>query len=397
MAELRFGFDGVLRETAEQPLDEAQLQAIGRQLGGWGRVGLGGSATERGQRLVEAAGTGVLSAGAVGEIHPLPCAIQGAWAARKLGWPVSLFVEAEAHQPAYLRIFDPLGLMPTELPPHSPPHRSSLTYIPLSEEGWAEAVAGSSALRRGLHRRVRVAVGRDSPVNRAIGQVLRAMGCQVEPVWRPGIPAFFGSHGGFVLSAQDETGNLVTPGQLLALLTLIEMENGGGRVAVPEQASAMVELVAAGYRGTVLRLGLDGEEARRLYASLPWLWSAPGGAARICARMGSSGQSLATLLTKIPRFGTSRREIPLYSDRDRILEALAREQSRSVRGRGIRVRGRDGWVYLLPLAHRAALKVVAEGPDLELAAELCDFYAGRAAALDRELEGGTDIFSHSET
>jgi mannose-1-phosphate guanylyltransferase/phosphomannomutase len=29
--------------------------------------------------------------------------------------------------------------------------------------------------------------------------------------------------------------------------------------------------------------------------------------------------------------------------------------------------------------------VVGEGPDLEIAAELCDFYAGRAAQLDRAI------------
>ena len=42
-------------------------------------------------------------------------------------------------------------------------------------------------------------------------------------------------------------------------------------------------------------------------------------------------------------------------------------------------------MYLAPLARRAALRVVAEGPDLELAAELCDFYAHRTAALDRQI------------
>ena len=42
-------------------------------------------------------------------------------------------------------------------------------------------------------------------------------------------------------------------------------------------------------------------------------------------------------------------------------------------------------VYLTPIARRSALRVIAEGPDLELAAELCDFYAGRAAEVDRSI------------
>ena len=45
----------------------------------------------------------------------------------------------------------------------------------------------------------------------------------------------------------------------------------------------------------------------------------------------------------------------------------------------------SGWVYLTPIARRSALRVIAEGPDLELAAELCDFYAGRAAEVDRSI------------
>jgi len=39
-------------------------------------------------------------------------------------------------------------------------------------------------------------------------------------------------------------------------------------------------------------------------------------------------------------------------------------------------------VYVTPLARRAALKVVAEGPDLEIAQELCDFYVEKAKKLD---------------
>ena len=56
-----------------------------------------------------------------------------------------------------------------------------------------------------------------------------------------------------------------------------------------------------------------------------------------------------------------------------------------LQGDGLRLRSGQGWVYLAPLARRSALRVVAEGPDLELAAELCDFYAHQAARLDRQM------------
>lgn len=174
-------------------------------------------------------------------------------------------------------------------------------------------------------------------------------------------------------------------GQLLVLITLIEMENGSGKVAVPPGASAAVELVAAGYGGTVLRLDRDGDQARTLYAAQPWLRQAPAAAVRLCSRMSISGQKLESLVSKTPRFSSWRREVPLTSDRGRVMQALAREHARAPSGEGLRMRTGSGWVYLTPIARRSALRIIAEGPDLELAAELCDFFAGRAAEVDRTI------------
>ena len=67
-----------------------------------------------------------------------------------------------------------------------------------------------------------------------------------------------------------------------------------------------------------------------------------------------------------------------------VMQALARERGCTAEGRGLRLRTGDGWVHLTPLVRRSSLRVAAEGPDLELAAELCDFYAELAARLDRE-------------
>lgn len=394
---LRFGGDGVLKGMLGEELGAETLMTIGGILGREGRVGLGGSHTPSGKLLVRAAAVGVAAAGGQALVHELECPVQGAWAARKEDLPVSLFVEAEPGEPVYLRFFDHRGLAPgrewqrglEQLLAKGVKHRGervgSLERLELSNRLWAEEIARQAAIRRGIPRHITVAVGTRSPADRAIRGALLALGCRVEERWRPGIPAFFGSRGGFSLSAQDETGNRIEPGQLLALLTLIEMENGGGTVAVPEEASAAVDLVAAGYRGTVLRLERDGEEARAEYAALPWLWSAPSAAVRICARMGTAAQKLTALMAKTPRFTARKREVPLSVRQDLVVEALAREANWTVRGEGLRVRTGDGWVYLAPLPRRAALKVVAEGPDLELAAELCDFYAGRAAEADRNL------------
>ncbi len=162
-------------------------------------------------------------------------------------------------------------------------------------------------------------------------------------------------------------------------------DSGSGKVAVPAGASAAVELVAAGYGGTVLRLDRDGDQARELYAAQPWLRQAPAAAVRICSRMAVSGQKLEALAAKAPRFSAWRREVSLASDRGKVMQALAREHARTPTGEGLRMRTGNGWVYLTPMARRSALRIVAEGPDLELAAELCDFYAGRAAEIDRTI------------
>lgn len=79
------------------------------------------------------------------------------------------------------------------------------------------------------------------------------------------------------------------------MVSLIEMENGGGVIALPACRAAGAALAAAGCGGQVLTLERDGERARRLYAARPWLWSAPAAAGRICARMAASGERLSTL------------------------------------------------------------------------------------------------------
>ena len=173
-------------------------------------------------------------------------------------------------------------------------------------------------------------------------------GCALEERWRPGIPAFRGERGGFALSARDERGAEVDPGQLLAVLVLIEMENGAGKAAVSPGASAAAELVAAGYGGTVLRLGRDGTEARTLYAAQPWMGQAPAAAVRLCSRMGVAGQRLERLVAKTPRFAASRREVLLTADGARVISALAGEPGSRREGAGLRLRTGEGWVYLAP-------------------------------------------------
>ena len=395
---LRFGDGGVIQGVLGEDLGPEALLTLGSILGKEGTVGLGCSPTPGAGMLARAAAAGAAAAGGEVLIHALGSPVQGAGAAMIHQIPASLFVE-ESGGTVYLHFFDkdglPLGrarerkleqsLLQGELRRVRGAQVGRIRQLELTQEEWAGRTAEQAKLHRPALRRLTAAVGEDTPEDRALRRALSTLGCKLEKEWHPGIIAFRAGHGGFTLTAQDERGTVLDGGQLLTLLALIEMENGGGKVAVPAGASAAVELVAAGYGGAVLRLDRDGDQARELYAAQPWLRQAPAAAVRICSRMAVSGQKLEALAAKAPRFSAWRREVSLASDRGKVMQALAREQARTPTGEGLRMRTGNGWVYLTPMARRSALRIVAEGPDLELAAELCDFYAGRAAEIDRTI------------
>lgn len=347
--------------------------------------------------LLRSVASGVTAGGGTALYHDMQCAAQAAWVGESYQLPVSLFVEQNGEQ-IYLRLFDswglPLGrgrerklehaLLQGEGDYVSAGSVGSCERIPVGVGDYARDASRRTSMRRGGVRSVRVAVPGTTPADRAVRLVLEELGCQVTDQWRKGIPEFGAGHGGMRLSARDESGTILSAQQLLAMVALVELENGGGRLAVPDDASAAVELIAAGFGKTVLRLGKGGEEARRLYRTLPWLRDAAFAAARLCARMALTGERLEQLAAKTPCFSSWKREISLSRDRGEIMRELAAQAGRdALAGEGLRLRSRGGWVYVVPLARRSAVKIVAEGPDLELAAELCDFYAGQVSKLDR--------------
>lgn len=254
-----------------------------------------------------------------------------------------------------------------------------------AQPDWAAQVVELARLKGRAVRGLTIAVPGSRPEELDMGQCLTRLGCRVVGRWERGIPAFGAGHGGAVLTARDERGTLLEPEQLLPLLCLIEMEHGSGQVAVPDSASAAVELVTAGFGGTCLRPGRDGQRAREVYAAMPWLWHASFAAVRIVSRMALSGETLEELMAKTPRFSVRKREIPLNADQKQLLGALAQAHGGAVEGAALRVRTGNGWVCLSASSRRQAIRILAESPDLELAAELCDLYAGRVQRADRRI------------
>ena len=400
-APLRFGDGGVIRGKLGEELNPEMLLALGRALGAEGQVALGGFGGAGARMLVRAAASGITAVGGTALYHDMECAAQAAWLAESHQFPVSLFVEQDGEK-VYLHLFDrsglPLGrgrerklehlLLRGEPLLGESGRVGSCEHLTAGVGDYAADAARRAGLRRLSPRTVQVAVTGHTPADRAIRLTLEKLGCRVVPQWKRGIPAFSGSHGGMRLSARDESGALLSPQQVLAMVALVELENGGGRLAVPDDASAALELIAAGFDKRVLRLGRDGEPARQIYQSLPWLRDAAFAAARLCSRMALTGEPLERLYAKTPRLSDWKREVPLVRDRGEVMRELIVQTGRdAVLGEGVRLRSRGGWVYLVPLTRRSAMKVVAEGADLETAAELCDFYAAQVSRVDGKMPG----------
>ena len=373
---------------------------MGNLLGKAGALCLGGNNTPFIRMLLRGAAAGGAAAGNRVTVHTFPSPVQGGWALRKNQADRGLFLESRDQN--YLRIWvlDQWGL---------PANEDHLLYLenriqteslfkvgdsqigllastPLTATQWADEVVNEASLSHPMFRHLTVAVEGPSPSNAALTQALQTLGCRVEKHWRPGIPSFSSLWGGFSLQARDEQGALISPNQLLTLQVLLEMEHGKGNVTLPVDTTAAATLVAMGYNGQIEYLtGKDKDPAWPHYAAQPWLWSAPSAAVRICARMRTSGQSLVALLRKIPRFDRHSRDIPFAGGQTQAAVLLAGKSFTSLPGGGSRIRTESGWVSLFPRS--AALRITAEGPDLELAAELCSQYAHRALHLKQIMEG----------
>ena len=394
----QFGESGVIRGRVGHTLTPGLLLQLGNLLGQAGPLCLGWSGGDGAAMLARAAGSGCAAAGSQVTLCDAPSPAAAAWLGACSGLESTLFVQQEGEE-IFLHFFDRRGL---PLPRSRQRTleggllRGELTQVPAARVGRQELVSGTlAAYSADAARRCRLSSRPLPPLRAAVpgrhgadaplAQALERIGCAVQDCWEPGIPAFETAHGGFYLLARDETGAHLEPAVLLAMTALIEWENGEGRVAVPAGAPALLEGLAEQEAGTLLRLGRDGAQAEACYEALPWLRDGVFAACRLCARLGLTGEGLTDLAARIPPLRLRRREVPLSSGRGVLVQALlAADGSLSSVGEGLRGTAGEGWVYLLPLARRSALRIVGEGPDMETASELCDFYAEKVRLLDKE-------------
>ena len=391
--EIAFGDGGAIRGVVGEDLSPELMLTLGSALGAEGKVGLGHAGGECARMLARCAGSGASAAGAEVLTHDGECPAAGAWLAARYELPVSLFVEQEGER-VFLHFFDRRGLplgRSRERKLEGAVLRGEVRRVHAGQVGpWYHAPGVHAAFAQDAARRCRfkpsvvtpvaVSVPGETPADRLMAQALEELGCVVLKKRCPGVPGFAAEYGGLRLTAWDEEGSPLQPQQLLALVSLVELENGSGRVAVPDSAPAAIEALAQGREGRVLRLDRDGSAAAEVYESQPWLRDAAFAACRICARMGQTGEMLRTLAHRAPRFVVLRREVPLRRSRGEVMQALAAQAQQA--GEGVAVQEGTAVVRLAPLSRRASLRVLVEAADMEAAQELCDFYVEKVKEMD---------------
>ena len=393
--DLTFGDGGAIRGTVGEDLSPELMLTLGSALGVEGKVGLGHTGGECARMLARCAGCGVSAAGGHVLAHDGGTPAAGAWLAARYGLPVSLFIE-QAGERVFLHFFDHRGLAlgrSRERKLEGAVLRGEVRRVHAGQVGEWEHVTGVPAayasdaadrcrLSRSGMTPVAVSVPGEGPADRLMAQALEELGCVVLRKRCAGVPGFAAEYGGLRLTAWDEEGTLLQPERLLALVSLIELENGSGRVAVPEGAPTAIESLAQRRGGRVLRLDRDGAEAQAVYESQPWIRDAAFAACRICARMGQTGERLQTLAGRGPRFVVLRREVPLRKSRGEVIQALAAGAEQA--GEGVRVQTGGAVVRMAPLSRRAALRVLVEAADMEAAEELCAEFVEKVRELDGE-------------
>ena len=392
----KFSGSGALIGILGEEMTPELLLNLGALLGEKGQVGLGWAGGTGAGMLARAALSGVNAAGGQALVHDGPCPSAGAWVGRYYKLPMNLFIWQDGDN-VQVRLYGPDGLtLPREEQRklEGALLRGEGMRVPAARVGRAETLVG---VRTGYPREAAAAAKSAAPlgglwvqvergeVNDLLSAALEALGCRVSRGDARGKATFSADWGGFRITAWDEEGRAVGPDRLLVLLTRLEMERGRGRVALPSWAPTAAEEVAERFGGKVLRLGRDGEDALALWKNSPWLWDALYAACRICGRMAETGESLMGLNAALPRFATAQGEVPLRSGRGKVMEAALNSHPDARReGEGIRLPTDAGWIYVVPIARRRALRVIAEAVDMEAAGELCARWDKELRALDED-------------
>lgn len=355
--------------------------ALGAACAKMGKVGIASSKSPAAKALAASLSCGVSAAGGEGFIVDIDFASGAAYLGHALGLGITVFV-SENDGDTEINFTDANGL------PVSRDTERKLeaifsagrTLVASDSTEAASNVGGgfqlySAAVMRacnmGMEKAsVKLSVLGDTPESRTLCKILTAFGCElVEASY--GVPVLDLYNGGTRLRAKDENGNEVKWEHIICIMTLIEMEFGSGRVAVPFEAPKVIDEIVGKYGNKALRVGRD-SEALEMYVSQPWLRDGVFAAVRLVAAMAMSKNSFMDLAHKVPNFSTTTREVVLNGKRGEIMRKLSNscEFSRDG-GPGLWYSSEAGCARVRPVVDREALIITAECASMEAAEEMC--------------------------
>ena len=200
----------------------------------------------------------------------------------------------------------------------------------------------------------------------------------------PGGPAFHMDKQGLSLSALLEDGTRLSMQRLTGMMVSCEILCGARELALPPEASALLEDFAAGQGVTVLRRGRDGAKARSLLAAQPYLFDPLCMASRLSYACRAMGTTLRRLDRSLPPFYINRGEVSIEGDRGAVMRSLLGAEPGAELYDGLRVRAAGGWVHIAPASGKQALHIVAEGTSQEMASEIYVDFTRKARAADKD-------------
>jgi len=193
------------------------------------------------------------------------------------------------------------------------------------------------------------------------------------------------SEDGLRVTLTDENGVVHEWDKLLAALVLAECEYGCKTVALPYDAPAICEQIAAG-KGSVLRLMRDEPRARAYFSENPHTLDGTALAVRLSELVNPYG-SYAELMSKLPDYKINSREMKLDNiATGRIMRKLAASypKSQSIEFvSGVRLDlGNGSSARVIP--NSGILRVLAEANSMEAASDICSELSNKLMAIMNE-------------
>ncbi len=378
-----------------------QLGAACAELAQGGPVGLSFRGGDGARVAALALESGICAAGGQATLMDAGTPACAAFAARDGLWPVCLFVDQQAGR-VDIHCFESDGLPLRHTLERKLDGAVARGELPLAHaRGIGQSTRADSVTARYvteaagggmLSGAVAVTVPGEHVAAVLLRAALNAMGCRASAAG--GFPLLHIDRSGFLLSMVDERGRTLASERLQSILAKLRWASGQSVVALPYHAPAALDQLAGQFGGQLLRMGRDGDEARRLLSGQREFCDGVFAAAALCREISRTGLTFAALSDSLPPFSVSVTEVGLQGDRGAIMRSLA--QSARVEAAelfdGLRAKVQGGWVHIAPLPGRRALRIIGEAANEELAAELCAEFRSHTRRLDKSAARQTAVF-----